>query len=111
MVGPWHSAQLLVMPVWRKAELAKLAPSGTGVLVMLEPAPTWQFSQLSVRIGTWLAPGPTMARLAVLYSVAFVSLWHCTQLALVDWMLAWMSATVGEVPQLLWQAVHDVPLT
>ena len=45
MPGPWQAAQLLVMPLWFINEPLNLAPLPTGVLAMLEPAPTWQFSQ------------------------------------------------------------------
>ena len=46
--GPWHAAQLLVMPVWLIREPENRAPFGTGVAAMLDPAPTWQLSQLTV---------------------------------------------------------------
>ena len=67
MVGPWHSAQLVVMPVpWLKADLLNLAVLGIGkVRLLVEP--TWQLSQLCPRIGTCLlASGPTTARMALL---------------------------------------------
>jgi hypothetical protein len=40
MAGPWHAAQLLVMPLWLMREPLNFAPLPTGVAVMLEPAPT-----------------------------------------------------------------------
>src|SRR5664279_1751408 len=42
--GPWHAAQLLVMPLWLMRAPLHLAPLPTGVLVTLEPAPTWHTS-------------------------------------------------------------------
>jgi hypothetical protein len=42
-VGPWQPTQV-VRPAWLIAELVNLAPSITGVVATLEPAPTWQLS-------------------------------------------------------------------
>jgi len=42
--GPWHAAQLLVMPAWLMREPLNFAPFTTGVAAMLDPAPTWQVS-------------------------------------------------------------------
>ena len=44
IVGPWHAAQLLVMPLWLIREPVNRAPLPTGVAAMLEPAPTWHCS-------------------------------------------------------------------
>ena len=66
MPWPWHSAQLADMPVWLKAEDPKVGDPVMGVVAMLEPLPTWQLSQPKLRMGTWVAPGPTMVRLALL---------------------------------------------
>jgi hypothetical protein len=52
MLWPWHSAQLAVMPVWIKAELANVAVPVTGVVAILDPVPTWQLSQPRPRMGT-----------------------------------------------------------
>ena len=40
MPGPWHTTQLLVMPVWLISEPLNFAPLGTGVVGTLEPGPT-----------------------------------------------------------------------
>jgi hypothetical protein len=40
IVGPWQDSQLVVIPAWLIFELLNLAPLGTGVAAMLEPAPT-----------------------------------------------------------------------
>jgi hypothetical protein len=44
IVGPWHAAQLLVMPLWLIREPVNFAPLPTGVAATLEPAPTWHCS-------------------------------------------------------------------
>lgn len=87
-VEPWQVAQLTVAPLWLNSELAKLAPSVTGVVAMLELVPTWQDSQLRLPMEIWLASGALMMLLAVRYRAALATLWHCTQLPLVFWMLA-----------------------
>jgi hypothetical protein len=46
--GTWQAAQLLLMPAWLMREPENLAPLPTGVLVMLEPVPTWQLSHAAV---------------------------------------------------------------
>jgi hypothetical protein len=94
-LAPWHSAQLVFMPLWLKAEPENTAAPVTGVVAMLEPLPTWQLSQPNPRIGTWLLAGPTMVRLAELYVVALAALWHCAQLVEADCRLAWMAVMVG----------------
>jgi hypothetical protein len=66
MPWPWHSAQLVVMPEWLKAEPANVGEPVTGVVGTLEPLPTWQLSQPRPRKGTWLPAGPMTVRLAVL---------------------------------------------
>ena len=63
MLGPWQASQLPVMPAWLMRELLNLAPLPTGVVVTLDPGPTWQVSQ-AVVMGIWLAGGPTMVKFA-----------------------------------------------
>ena len=100
----------MVTPVWLNAELLNFAPLPTGVAAMLEPVPTWQLSQPSAPIGMWLLGGPTMLNpLAGIANVgAFVALWHCAQLAVVDGALAWITASVGitEKSGFTWHASH-----
>ena len=55
-LAPWQLAQPVLMPLWLKAELPKLAPVCTGRL-RLEPAPTWQLSQPSAPMAIWLLGG------------------------------------------------------
>ena len=109
MLGPWHCAQLLVMPLWLIKELLNLAPFPTGVAAMLEPVPTWQDSQAAV-VGRWLAGGPTMAKLAagIAKPATTLAAWHWAQLVVVLGALAWMLASVGSTEKSLevWQAVH-----
>jgi hypothetical protein len=64
-LGPWHSAQLLVIALWLKAEPLNVGVPVTGICKTLELAPTWQLSQPRPRIGTWLSAGPTTVRLAM----------------------------------------------
>jgi hypothetical protein len=108
MLGPWQLTQPLVIPLWLNAELVNLAPLATGSC-KLELAPTWQLSQAVVPNGTCLAGGATMVKAAagIAKVAAFVVLWHCAQLVVVDGALAWISATVGitEKSGLVW---HDV---
>lgn len=107
---PWQLAQPLEMPLWLKAELAKVLPLATVAPVMLELAPMWQLSQPRLPMGMWLPtePGVTMGRAVVVdaYRAALATLWHCWQLLLVDWMLLWIAPIVGEVPKGLWQSPH-----
>ena len=108
MVGPWQAVQLLVMPLWLISELANVAPLGTGVAAMLEPAPTWQDSHAAL-VGTWLAGRPTMEKLADgIANEGAAAPWHCAQLLLVLGALAWMLASVGitEKSALVWHAEH-----
>ena len=56
MAGPWHEAQLLVIPAWLMSDPLNLAPSMTWLVGRLEPAPTWQVSQ-AVVMGMWLLGG------------------------------------------------------
>ena len=82
---PWHSAQPEVMPLWLKAELAKVGVPLNGMDVTLDADPTWQLSQPSPCMGTCVLPGLTIGLVApVLYVVAFGSLWHCAQLVAPD---------------------------
>jgi hypothetical protein len=111
MVGPWQVTQLVVMPRWLIFELLNLAPLSTGVLAILEPAPTWQVSQ-AVVIGMWFAGGPTMVRWLVLKPATTLAAWHCAQSALVLGALAWILAKVGITVQSVevWQSEHcDFP--
>ena len=109
MPGPWHCAQLLVMPLWLIKQPLNLAPFPTGVAATLEPAPTWQDSQGAV-VGTWLLGGPTMVKLAAGMAKPATTLaaWHCAQLAVVLGALAWMLARLGNTARSVevWQAVH-----
>ena len=97
------------MPVWLKAVLPKLEALVNARLTMLEPTPTWQLSQPRLCMGTWLAPGRTMLRVAVLKVLALGSAWHRAQV-LAAGKLAWMRASVGCVPQLSWQVLQLVPV-
>ena len=96
--GPWQATQLLVMPLWFISEPLNFAPLPTGRLAMLEPAPTWQFSQ-AVLIGRWLPGGPWIVKLAAGIAKPATTLlaWHCAQLPVVLGALAWMLASVGIV--------------
>ena len=77
------------------SEPLNFAPLGTGVAAMLEPVPTWQLSQAAV-VGTWLLGSPTMVKLAAGMAKLGAALpWHCAQLLVVLWALAWMFASVG----------------
>ena len=83
IVGPWQLAQPVVMPVWFMAEFLNVAPFGTGVAAMLEPAPTWQASQ-DVDVGMCAVGSPTMENPAAGIAKEAAALpWHCVQLALV----------------------------
>jgi hypothetical protein len=76
------------MPAWLICEPLNLAPSPTGVVVTLEPAPTWQFSH-PVEIGIWLAGAPTILKLfAGIEKLAAALPWHCAQLLVVLGALA-----------------------
>jgi hypothetical protein len=80
IVGPWQLTQV-VSPAWLIAEFVNLAPFGTGVAAMLEPAPTWQTSHEAL-LGTWLAGVVTIEKLAagIAKVGAVVGPWHCVQL-------------------------------
>src|SRR5260221_9470202 len=83
IVGPWQATQLLVMPLWLMREPLNLAPLPTGVLVTLEPAPTWHTSHEAL-VGRWLAGSPTIVKLAAgIAKLAAAAPWHCAQLAVV----------------------------
>ena len=106
IVGPWQAAQLLVMPLWLISEPLNFAPLGTGVVAMLEPAPTWHTSH-DAAVGTCLAGRPTMVKFAAgIAKLAAAAPWHCEQLVLVLWALAWMLASVGSTEKSVdvWQA-------
>jgi hypothetical protein len=93
-VGPWQPTQV-VRPVWLIAEFVNLAPFGTGVAAMLEPAPTWQDSHAAV-VGMWVAGMPTIENLAAgIAKLGAVLPWHCAQLLLVLGAYKWMFASVG----------------
>ena len=95
MLGPWHAAQLLVMPAWLMVEPANLAPLGTGSVGTLEPAPTWHVSQ-DAEVGTWLAGNPTIEKLAAgIAKLGAAEPWHCAQFVVVLGAFAWMFASVG----------------
>src|SRR5450631_1024176 len=95
IAGPWHAAQLLVMPAWLNFEPLNLAPLPTGVAAMLDPAPTWQLSHAAV-VGRWLPGSPTMLNPAAgIAKLAAAAPWHCAQLLVVLGALAWMLANVG----------------
>jgi hypothetical protein len=95
IAGPWHAAQLLVMPAWLISEPENFAPLGTGVAGTLEPVPTWQLSHDAL-VGTWFAGMATMLKLAAgMAKLAAALPWHCAQLAVVLGALAWMLARVG----------------
>ena len=108
MVGPWQPTQV-VSPAWLIAEFVNLAPFGTGVAAMLEPAPTWQLSH-EAAVGTWLVGVVTIEKLAagIAKVGAVVGPWHCAQFVLVLGALAWMSTSAGmtEKSGLLWQLEH-----
>ena len=81
--APWHAAQPVVMPAWLIAEFENLAPLGTGVAGMLDPAPTWQVSHEAL-VGTWFAGRPTIEKLAEgIAKDAAAAPWHCAQFWLV----------------------------
>src|SRR5258706_5224027 len=63
IVGPWQAAQLLVMPLWLISEPLNFAPLGTGVVAMLEPAPTWQTSH-DAAVGVGFGGGPPLVKFA-----------------------------------------------
>jgi hypothetical protein len=108
IAGPWHAAQLFVIPPWLMREPLNLAPLPTGVAAMLEPAPTWQASHEAL-VGTWLPGRPTIEKFAEgMAKLAAAVPWHCAQLALVLGALAWMLARVGSTEKSVdvWQAVH-----
>jgi hypothetical protein len=68
------------------------------VLVMLVAVlPTWQFSQLSAPMGTWVLPGALMVMPPAVYSAALAVLWHCTQLVVADGAFACVSDLSGKV--------------
>jgi hypothetical protein len=87
-LGPWHSAQLLPMPVWLNNPPPKL------VKVVMVLAAVWQDSQPRLRMGTCTGAvvlGAFMPPTVVMvdaYNAAFAVLWHCTQLAVLFWMFA-----------------------
>ena len=64
-------------------------------------------------VGKWLTGGPTRGGLieGVVNAAAFVLLWHCAQLELVEGALAWIAVSDGITLKsvLVWQAVQ-VPL-
>jgi len=94
-LGPWHWAQLLVMPEWLMRELLNFAPSTTGATAMLEPVPTWQDSQ-AAPVGMWLLGKPTIEKLAAgIAKLGAAAPWHWAQLLVVLGALAWMLASVG----------------
>lgn len=108
MVGPWQLTQV-VIPAWLIAELANLAPFGTGVAATLEPAPTWQASHEAV-VGTWFAGSVAIEKLAdgIAKVGAVVGPWHCVQFVVVDGAFVWMSMSAGITAKFgfLWQSVH-----
>jgi hypothetical protein len=82
IVGPWHPTQV-VRPAWLIAELVNLAPSITGVVATLEPAPTWHDSHAAV-VGMCVAGSPTIVKFAAgIAKVGAALPWHCAQLLLV----------------------------
>jgi hypothetical protein len=104
----WQATQLFVMPAWFMREPLNFAPFGTGMAVMLEPAPTWQDSQAAL-VGKWLVGRPTMLKFAAGIAKLGAALpWHCAQFVVVLGALAWMLASVGitEKSLVVWQAVH-----
>jgi hypothetical protein len=106
--GPWHATQLFVMPLWLISELANRAPLPTGVVAMLEPAPTWQVSHEAV-VGMWVDGSPTMLKLAAgMAKLAAALPWHWAQLPVVLGALAWMLASVGITEKSLdvWHALQ-----
>ena len=100
---PWHSAQLVLMPLWLNCAPAKL------VQVVMVLAAVWHDSQPRLRMGMCtgavvlgvLMP-PTVVMVEA-YLAALAVLWHWTQLPVLDWILAWIAALVGATPQLVWQ--------
>jgi hypothetical protein len=93
--GLWQASQLLLMPAWLISDPLKRAPSTTGVAAIDEPAPTWQTSQDEV-VGMCVPGKPTMLKLAAgIAKLAAKAPWHCAQLVLVLWALAWMLVSVG----------------
>ena len=89
MLGPWHTSQPLVIPLWLNAELLNLAVFCTGS-VKLEPDPTWQVSQAVLPNGMWFEGGATIVKpLAGIEKLAATPVsWHCAQLLLVEGALA-----------------------
>ena len=74
-----------MVPLWLNSEFENFAPSGTGVLAMLEPAPTWQDSHPKVPMEMWPLGTVTIGFLMfALYRAALAVLWHWAQLVLVD---------------------------
>jgi len=105
IVGPWQVTQPVVMPVWLIAEFLNVAPFGTGVAAMLEPAPTWQPSHEAV-VGMWPVGRPTTENPAAgIANDAAALPWHWVQLLVVLGAYRWMLASVGIVAKLLvvWQ--------
>jgi len=108
MLGPWHDAQLVEMPLWLMREPENFAPLGTGVVVTLEPVPTWQTSH-DAAVGMWLLGRPTMLKPADgIAKLAAAVPWHCAQLLVVLGALAWMLASVGITAKSLevWQSLQ-----
>jgi hypothetical protein len=106
--GPWHAAQLLVIPLWLIREPLNFAPLTTGVAATLEPAPTWHVSHDAL-LGRWLPGSPTIAKLAEgIAKLAAAAPWHCAQLLVVLGAFAWMLVSVGitEKSVDVWHAVH-----
>jgi hypothetical protein len=106
-VGPWHSTQV-VSVAWLMREPENLAPFGTGVLAMLELAPTWQTSQ-DCEVGTWLDGRPTIVKFTAGIAKDAAALpWHWAQLVVVLGAYWWIAANVGitekSVP--VWQFVQ-----
>ena len=102
---PWQLAQPLVMPEWLIAEFLNVAPFGTGVAAMLEPAPTWQASHEAV-VGRCALGKPTIENPAAgIANDAAALPWHCVQLLVVLGAYRWMFASVGKAAKLVvvWQ--------
>ena len=96
MLGPWQAAQPVLTPPWLNLALLNLAPSTTGICTLL-PAAMWQASQPWPFIPMWLLGGPTSGGTIVGEAKAdnAAELWHCWQLVLVDYALAWIFVMVG----------------
>jgi hypothetical protein len=70
----WQTAQAPVIPAWLNAELAKVELFCTVLVILVAVLPTWQFSQLSAPIGTWVLPGVLMVMPPAVYKAALAVL-------------------------------------